>query len=226
MLRRSWSPDRGPGQALHSFIPVNAMKQPEHPAGPAFEQARDRIAFLENRLMEAQRDQYDEFVQKQKNEKEEQKRKAARAKAEYDQAKEKAPHLVKNYDPPIKIKDPYLRRMAIDAQAEHQKVTTLGHTQLEDKLRFLEKLDRQREKQAEFQQDAQRISRSRAAPEFARAATPERQRKTGQETNRPTSREQDSALTRAFEKARQQQEQSRQRTQSHEHGPNRDRERD
>ncbi len=146
---------------------------------------------------EAQRVQYEDFVTKQEKEKDEKERKAARAKAEYDQAKEKVPHLVKNYDPPIKIKDPYLRRMALDAQAKYQEVTTLGHTQLEDKLRFLEKLDREREKQAE----------------------------TGKESDRAGGERSDSALTRAFEKAKAQQEQTRQRTQSQDHDRNRERDR-
>ena len=44
-------------------------------------------------------------MSKQEKDKDEQKRKAARIKAEYDQAKEKRPGAVRNYDPPVKIKD-------------------------------------------------------------------------------------------------------------------------
>lgn len=203
------------------------MIEPKHPVRPAFDAARDRAAYLEARLSEEQRAQYAEFVKKQKKEKEEQEKKAARAKAEYDQAKEKAPHLVKNYDPPIKIKDPYLRRMALDAQAEHNKVITLERTQFEDKIRFLEKLDREREEKAAFQDNAQHTTRSRASPDFARAAAPERQAEASKDFNRAAaSTGKDSALSRAFDKARAQQEQTRQRTQDQERSRHRERGRD
>lgn len=173
------------------------MKQPEHLAGEAFKEARDKAAFLATQLTEAQKFQYETFVKAQEKEKEEQKQKAARAKAEFDQAKEKRPGAVKNYDPPIKIKDPYLRQMALNAVAQHHKVATLTLTQLDDKLRFLKKLEEQRialtkeaeqqkaeqqqEKQAQFRDNAQRMTRSRASPEFARAAAPEQQDKTRQD---------------------------------------------
>lgn len=158
-----------------------AMKQPEHLAGPAFNKARDRIAFLAAQLSEAEKAQYAAFLSKQEKDKDEQKREAARVKAEYDQAKEKRPGAVRNYDPPIKIKDPYLRKMAMDAQAEHYKVASLALNQLQARLRFLEKLEQGRnaqirkaeqrqEKLAQDRDDTRRNARGRASPEFSRAA--------------------------------------------------------
>jgi hypothetical protein len=156
------------------------MKQPDHLAGPAFKEARDKIAFLAAQLSEAEKAQYAAFLSKQEKDKDEQKRKAARLKAEYDQAKEKRPGAVRNYDPPVKIKDPYLRKMAMDAEAEHYKVASLAITQLENRLRFLEKLEQGRnaqikkaeqrqEKLAQDRDDTQRKTRGRASPEFSRA---------------------------------------------------------
>jgi hypothetical protein len=150
--------------------------------------------------METQKAQYEEFVKRQDREKDEQKQKADRVKAAYDQAREQHPHLVKNYDPPVKIRDPHLRRLAVNAQTERQKVTALERTQMEDKIRLLEKLDQQREKQG--------ATHSRAAPDFARATSPERR-----QPENAAGRGQDSALSRAFAKAERRQEQTRQRTQ-------------
>lgn len=205
------------------------MIDAQYPARPAFDHARDKIAFLESCLTETQRAQYDEFVKRQEREKEEQKQKAERAKAAYDQAKEKHPRAAFNYNPPVQIKDPHLKRLAVIARNEQQKVTALERTQMEDKIQYLEKLDRQREKQAQqketaqeqrqaqFRDNAQRVTQRRASPEFARAASPERP---------PQTQHHESALSRAFEKARAQ-EQARERAQTHtqsrEHGQSRER---
>ncbi len=193
------------------------MIEPQHPAGTVFKQASDKIAFLESRLTEDQRARYDEFVKRQEREKEEQKKKAARAKAEYDQAKLKAPRLVKNYDTPVKIRDPYLRRMGFDALAEEHKTTRLERAQLEEKLRFLEKLDKEREMAARHE--------SRGHPgEFARAASAGKPSRDFEKAGRydPATEapkpQHSSALERAFEKARAQQEQSQQRTQNQAQG--------
>ena len=166
------------------------MKQPEHLAGPAFDKARDKMAFLQSRLSEAQQAQYATFVKRQEQEREAQKRQAAKVKSEYDQAKEKRPGAVKDYDPPVKIKDPYLRQMALRAQQEHNKVATLALSQLHDRLRFLEQLEQERiaaakeaaqEMAAQFRDSAQRPPRDGASPEFNKAAVPAPQAEIGNE---------------------------------------------
>lgn len=192
------------------------MIDPERPVRPAFDRAREKTAFLESRLTETQREAYDRFLKDQEREKEEQKRKAERAKAAYDAAKEKAPRLVRNYDPPVRIRDPHLRRLAVIARSEHQKLTTLERSQAEDRVRKLETLDRQRDKQEKVRQAAPQVTRRRAGPEFTRAAEKQPQAQ-GQ------SRE--SALSRAFEKARAQDEarqHSQARSRTHQRGRNRD----
>jgi len=180
---------------------------------------------MESRLTEAQKKQYDEFVKKQEREKEEQKQKAERAKAAYDQAREKHPHLVKNYDPPARVRDPHLKRLAVIAQNERQNATDLERIQIEDRVRMLEKLDQQREKQEKFRDNAQQTTRRPARQDFARAAGREKQSRADPDPERSGPR-QDSALSRAFEKARAQ-EQARQktrtRTQDQEHGQSRER---
>jgi len=139
------------------------MKEPEHLAKPDFKEAADKIAFLQSQLSEEQKIRYATFVRLQEKEKEEQKQKAARAKAEYDQSKEQRPGAVKNYDPPIKIKDPYLRQLALNAQAESNKVATLSITQREDKLRFLEKLEQERQTPSQQHKIRQDFTRAAAA---------------------------------------------------------------
>jgi len=180
------------------------MIDPEHPVRPAFDMAQDSIAYLESRLTEEQKVGYDKYVERQKREKEEQERKTAQAKAEYDQAKEKTPHLVKNYDPPGRIRDPHLRRMAYDARTEQNNLIILERTQVEDKLRYLEKLDREREsqtqqreegpgeKQARFRDNAQEVSRDRALSRaFARAKSQDQARQRSQSRSQEHGRHRD-----------------------------------
>ncbi len=165
------------------------MKQPEHLAGPAFKKAADKIAFLETQLSEAQKAQYAEFVRTQEKAKEEQKRKAGEKRAEYDEANQRHPQPARNYDPPFRIRNPYLRQLAQNAVDQQHKVTALALTQLEDRLRFLEKLEQQRaeqqqEKLAQFRDNTRRMTRSQASPEFGRAATPEQEPKARQDFGR------------------------------------------
>jgi len=163
------------------------MKQPDNQLYPAFEDARDWIAFQENQLTKTQKEFYNIFEKSQDKDKQKQQEKAERAKADYNAANQKKPGAVKNYDPPFKVNDPHVRQKAFNAQAEYKKLDSLKEQQQQAKVSFLEKLAEQRERIAkqqdqkqekqkgqekgdQFRDNAKAMTQNKATPAFSQAA--------------------------------------------------------
>ncbi len=183
------------------------MKQPQHTAGPAFAEARDKIAFYERQLEGPEKQRYDEFRKQQQKERDEQKEKTDQAKAALDEARKNPGKAELNYNTPGNVRAPQNRLLGKQAMDERKKLIDLALAQKKDKLHLLEKMNKERlatkkesrqqtrgeneqqpDKKSTFRENAHDATRRKTALSFERAsrATPSK----------------DAALARAFEKAR------------------------
>lgn len=149
------------------------MTQPEHTVRPAFDNARDKIMFLERRLTPEEKTRYDGFREQQKEDRNAQKKRADEAKAHYDDVRKRQAKAALQHNTPILIRDPQLAKLAERARNETQSLTSLDLAQRDARLQFLEKLDKARSENTKHTEQeksaALEQSRGRARSDFGRA---------------------------------------------------------
>lgn len=166
------------------------IKQPEHPAGPAFDKARGWAEQQERSLTEQQSRVYEDLKKQQAIQKSQQQQRldAFRAQLE-EQAKKKKPLAELVLNPPVKTADPHIRSQTQNIMAAEKRLEQLDHSHANERTKLLQAFEQERERQ-----------QSRPARELTASWRDALQKSAQQEADRGRDRSRD--LTRDFDKSR------------------------
>ncbi|MGE0022073.1 MAG: hypothetical protein AB7S70_00390 [Hyphomicrobium sp.] len=122
------------------------IKPPEHPLGPAFEEAREWEAQQQKLLTEQQRGVLDALKRRQHIERARQQERLEAVRKQLDErAKKRQPKPELALSPPVLVADPYIRRQARYIIAGEKRLTQLDRRHQEERFSALKSFEKARE---------------------------------------------------------------------------------